>query len=298
MKILVVGAGAVGGYYGGKLALAGAQVSVVCRSDYQVVLESGYHIESPLGDFDFKPHAVYPDVMAAFGTIFDVIMITTKVLPGSHLMEMIAPLLSSRTAIMLLQNGIHIEAPYVAAFSNHSLISALAFVCLTRTRPGVIFHQGYGRLVLGKYPEGQLDIADDLGALFVKAGVKCQVTTEIRKARWRKLVWNAPFNPLSVMYQKTTAELLEDPDIRYKIEEIMKEVVMLARLDGCELDDDVIRQNIEDTQKMAPYKPSMLVDYEHKRPMEIDAILGHAVEFARQKKVAVPYMELLLSFFV
>ena len=286
MKILVVGAGAVGGYYGGQLALAGAQVSVVCRSDYQAVLEAGYHIESPLGDFDFKPHAVYPDVISAFGTIFDVIMITTKVLPGSHLMATIAPILSSRTAIMLLQNGIHIEAPYLEAFPTCSLISALAFVCLTRTRPGVIFHQGYGRLVLGKYPEGQVDIADELGDLFIKAGVKCQVTTEIRKARWRKLVWNAPFNPLSVMYQKTTAELLDDPDIRYKIEEIMKEVVMLARLDGCELDDDVIRQNIEDTQKMQETAPKNLLPKISQNKVECSCKIDFFLRRNRKKRVS------------
>jgi len=298
MKVLVVGAGAVGGYYGGKLASAGAEVSVVCRSDYDAVLENGYHIQSPLGDFEFKPFAVYPTVMAAFGQPFDVVMITTKVLPKSDILVTIAPLLSAKTAIMVLQNGIHIEAPYVEAFPRHHLISALAFVCLTRTSPGVISHQGYGRLVLGNYPSGSLGDADELGRLFNEAGLKCQVTEDIRTARWRKLVWNAPFNPLSVMYRSTTAELLADPDCRSKIVEIMKEVVMLARLDGCHLDDDVIRQNIEDTEKMAPYKPSMLIDYELKRPMEIDAILGNAVEFAKRKGAAVPYMELLLSFFV
>jgi len=278
--VLIVGAGAVGGFYGFQLARAGVDVSVVCRSEFEEVSRDGFTILSGGETSVFRPSAVFRSVDEAQVKRYDLVIVTTKVLPDLDVGALIAPVVSVDTVIMLLQNGIHIEQAVVDYFPTHVVLSALAFVCLTRTAPGRIVHQGYGRLVLGVYPHGISEWASRVCEWFVSAGLNCKVTDKVQCARWRKLIWNAPFNPLSVIYQKNTQQLLADASIRSEIEAIMQEVLTLAKLDGCDLPAEVIAQNINDTEKMAPYKPSMLIDFEEGRPMEIDAILGNAIAFA------------------
>jgi len=289
-KVLVIGTGAIGGFYGGKLAQAGAEVSVVCRSDFDVVKSRGIEVKSCLGDFHFTPKKTLRDV-DDYDEKADLILVATKVLPEISVVDLIKPALAAQTSIILLQNGIHIEKPIATAFSNHHLISGLAFVCVGKIAPGIIDHQDYGRLIIGDFPNGVSAKTAELILLWKKSGISCEASENILLERWRKLVWNAPFNPISVLFGGlNTKQILENSESRRLVENVMKEVCILAEIDGCKLPADIIEKNIELTEKMKPYETSMLLDFKAKRKMEVEAILGNAIRFAESKNVAVPYL--------
>lgn len=295
-KILVVGAGAIGGFYGGKLSQAGAGVSVVSRSDYEAVKAEGIHVTSILGDFRFVPEKVVRQV-GEYGESPDYILVGMKVVPDADTVELIKPVVAPGTVIVLIQNGVEIERPVARAFPDNEIISGLAFIGVSRVGPGRIHHQAYGKLTLGRYPAGGSEKAEKLAELLESSGVPCEVTADVVGARWQKLVWNAPFNPISVLGGGIdTRTMLESPESVRLIREVMKEVCLVAKATGHELPDSVIQQNIDGTIGMEkPYKTSMLLDFEAGRPVEVEAILGNAVRAAIREGVEVPHMESLYA---
>jgi 2-dehydropantoate 2-reductase len=294
-RILVVGTGAIGGFYGGKLAQAGANVTALCRSDYEIVKTKGIQVKSVYGDFHFAPERVIRD-LSEYGSIPDYILIALKVLPEINTANIVKDTVGPDTAIVLLQNGVGIEEPVVRAFPESEIISGLAFICVTRTSPGQIEHTDFGRLVIGRFPEGPSPKVERLANLFNDAGVPCEVTQDSVTARWRKLVWNAPFNPISVLGGGLdTQTMVESPESLKLVREVMEEVCRISEAVGHPLPDDVVQQNIDGTRKMAPYKTSMLVDFEAGRPMEIEAILGNALQIAKRHHVSAPHMQSLYA---
>ena len=292
-KILLVGTGAIGGYYGAKLSQSGAEISTLCRSDYSTVKEKGISVTSIQGDLHMTPAHVIKDA-AEYPDIPDFIIIATKVLPDINIPEIIQKAVHPHTALVLLQNGIDIETPVLKAFPKNEIISGLAFICVTRTAPGVIDHQDYGRLVIGTYPSGITDKVKLLHSLFTSAGVSCEIDQDIIAARWKKLVWNAPFNPISVLAGGAdTKAMLESKPTLNLVQHVMEEVLILAKATGHPLPEEIVKKNIDDTLVMTPYKTSMLNDYESRRPMEVEAILGNAVRIAHEHRISVPHIESL-----
>ncbi|MFA7230510.1 MAG: 2-dehydropantoate 2-reductase, partial [Victivallaceae bacterium] len=169
IKILIVGAGAVGSYYGGRLAQnLDTSVAVVCRSDYETVKQNGFDIKSIEGDFIFRPNGVFRSC-AEYSDSPDYIIITTKVLPEIDIVSNIRPAVKANTSIVLIQNGIDIEKHIAAAFPNNELISGIAYIGTGRDGAGKVRHQGGGRLRFGLYPEGHSEKLDILVELFKKA---------------------------------------------------------------------------------------------------------------------------------
>jgi 2-dehydropantoate 2-reductase len=294
-RILIVGTGAIGGFYGGKLAQAGARVAALCRSDYEIVKSKGIQVKSAYGDFHFTPDKVIRD-LSEYGSPPDYILVGLKVLPEIDTAEIIKPALGPDTAIILLQNGIEIEDPVAQAFPENEIISGLAFICATRTSPGHIEHTDFGRVVIGRFPEGPSARVKKLANLFNNGGVPCDVTEDAVTARWRKLVWNAPFNPISVLGGGAdTKTMVETSESLWLTRQIMNEVCKIAEAAGHPLPEEVVQENIEGTRRMASYKTSMLVDFESGRPMEVEAILGNGLRVARRHKVAAPHMESLYA---
>ncbi|MCP4050475.1 MAG: 2-dehydropantoate 2-reductase [bacterium] len=294
-EILIFGAGAIGAFYGAKLAQAGADVSTVCRSNFINVKENGFSIKSPLGDFIFKPKQVVNNIENYNGDP-DYIIVTTKVLPEINIPKIILPAVKPDTSIVLLQNGIKIEGPVLKAFPKNEIISGLAFVCLTQLSSGHITHHDYGKLAFGLFPEGVSTKTRLLCDLFRSVNITCELSDNIERTRWKKLVWNAPFNPVSVIGGGiNTKQMLDSEPSVELIRNVMKEVFILAEADNCNLNDKVIESNIDATLKMTPYKTSMLLDYENSKKMEVEAILGNAVRFADKKNIRVPYLKSLYA---
>jgi 2-dehydropantoate 2-reductase len=292
-KILIVGAGAIGSFYGALLARNGQQVSMVVRSDYDIVKTNGIHIESTLGRWNFKPHHVIKTA-ADYPEQADFIVLCTKVTNQIDRVELIRAAVNANTVIVLIQNGIDIEQTIAQAFPNNLLISGLAFTCITRIKPAHIEHIAYGRLAFGDYPHGISDQTTEFAAMFNDSGIESVTTKNIVAARWKKTVWNAAFNPISVLSNGLDTQTVLNTQESY-VRAIMSEVTMIAKAVGHPLRDDIVELNIDNTRTMPPYKTSMLIDFEHNRTMETEAILGNAVRAGQSAGVSTPYLSSLYA---
>ncbi len=293
-KILIIGTGAIGGFYGALLAKAGAEVSVVCRSDYPVVSAQGYRIISrDLGNWNFKPAQVVTRA-ADFQGAADYVILCSKLTADINRVELIRDAVSTHTVIVFIQNGVETEQEMRNAFPDNEVVSGLAFICCNRIEPGVINHLAYGKLTLGNLPQSVSDKTHHLAGLFNESGIVCTTMDDIVTGRWIKCVWNAPFNPLSVLSGGlATQDILRTQETF--IRDIMQEVCLLAAACGHPLPDDIIDTNIENTYSMPPYKTSMLLDFEQGRPMETEAILGNSVRAAERESLACPNLQALYA---
>lgn len=290
-RILIVGAGAIGSLYGAALHRAGAQVSVVCRSEFDVVRDQGLRISSPLGELSFRPEQVFAQA-ADCTEPPDYLILCTKVLNGVDRAALIRPAVGPRTVIVLIQNGIGIEADVAQAFPEHTVISVLAFVCVSRVAPGVFEHQAFGALTMGDYPRGAGAPTRQLAELFKQGGIPVNVSEQIETERWRKTVWNAAFNPLSVLAGGAdTSVLLGTPEGEALVRALMAEVCATAAAAGHELPPEQIAQFIANTKAMPPYRNSMALDWLAGHALELDAILGHLLAVARERGVPVPHLQ-------
>jgi len=296
MNVLIVGAGAVGALFGSALARQGAQVSVVCRSDYDAVSRDGYDIRSPVfGDHRFLPAHVYRNV-ADCREPPDYLLLTSKVLEEVDRAALIRPAVGPRTVIVLIQNGVDIEPPIAAAFPDNELLSSLAFVAVGRGAPGQVNHLSLGSLIMGRYPSGVTPAAQALAAAFEAGKVPCKLTENVIGARWQKAVWNAVFNPISILggVLDTNAMLRTVAEVAFA-RSAMQEVCDVAQAAGHPQSPNLIEQMLATTRAMPAYKSSMALDYENGRPMEIEAILGNTVRAARKVGVATPNLDAIYA---
>jgi 2-dehydropantoate 2-reductase len=296
MNVLIVGAGAVGALFGSALARQGARVAVVCRSDYDVVSREGYDIRSPVfGDHRFRPDRVYREV-AECREPPDYLLLTSKVLESVDRAALIRPAVGRRTAIVLIQNGVDIEAPIAAAFPENELLSSLAFVAVGRSAPGRVNHLSLGSLILGRYPSGVTPAAQSLAAAFEAGKVPCKLTENVVGARWQKAVWNAVFNPISILggVLDTEAMLRTEAEVAF-VRRAMQEVCDVAQAAGHPQSSTLIEQMLATTRAMPAYKTSMALDYENGRPMEIEAILGNTVRAGRKLGVKTPNLDAIYA---
>jgi 2-dehydropantoate 2-reductase len=291
-SLLILGAGAIGAFFGSALARQGMRVSAVCRSDYAAVKQSGFDIRSPLlGDHCFEPHEVFRAAEQA-GREYDLVLLSTKVLEGVDRAELLKPVIGANTVIVLIQNGLDIEREVHTAFPRNELLSGVAFIAVSRAGAGRIHHQSAGSLTLGRYPEGLTPMAKDLAARFEASNVPCKLTQDIVQARWQKALWNATFNPISIMGSGLdTASILRTPEQRTWVRLAMTEIAGVAQAAGHPIAADMIDKLIEATLGMPAYKSSMALDFENGRPMEIEAIIGNVVRCAHHYQVPIPTLD-------
>lgn len=290
---LIIGAGAIGSFYGALLHKAGWQVSVLARSDASIVQQQGYEFTSPLGDISWQPHKVYSDTNAAKHT-FDYVLLCTKVLPQIDRVALLAPWVGPNTVIALIQNGIDIERPIAEAFPHNPLLSCIAFIAVTRVAPGKIVHKAFGHLKVGGFPSGNAQAAEPFTQALTAGGIKAEIAEDIVAERWLKCVWNTPFNPASVLANGAdTLQMLDAPGGEAFIRALMAEVVAVAAAEGYVLPAEVVEKNIQSTRAMPAYRNSMAIDYLHGRDTETAAILGNVVAIAQRHQLATPRLDTL-----
>ncbi len=295
-KVLIVGTGAIGGFYGALLAKSGADVSVVCRSDFEIVKQQSYNIKSDtLGQWSFIPSQVLQYAGDYQGQA-DYVILCTKITPEIDRIQLIKEAVSEKTCIVFIQNGVEVEQELIDAFPDNTIISGLAFICCNKINPGVIHHLAYGKLTLGNINNitNKTNNAPHLSALINQAGIKSNTSDAIISNRWLKCLWNAAFNPLSVLSDGlSTQDILNSQETWVRT--IMQEVCTVAAACGHPLADNCIDINIKNTYAMPPYKTSMLLDFENHRTMEIEAILGNTIRAAQREKTACPTLEALYA---
>jgi len=274
LRYAVIGTGAIGGYYGGKLAKAGKDVHFFFHSDYEFVKENGLKIDSIDGDFTLNPISAYKNTSDM--PVCDVVLVGLKSTNNGLLKKLLPPVLGEKTIVILIQNGLGLEAELQKDFPDLNIAGGLAFICSQKVGKGLIYHLDYGKLNLGSYSCSNPDLLEKVRADFVQAGVDASIL-ELHTARWKKLVWNIPYNGLSVILNTETNTMMAQPASRKLIHDLMLEVIHAANNCGCDINESFADEMLNMTDNMKPYSPSMKLDYNAKRPLEIEAIYSNPI---------------------
>ena len=279
-RIAIVGAGAIGGYYGAKLARAGGDVHFLLRSDLETVARDGIRVrERTEEEFTIQPVNCY-GITADIGPC-DLVLVALKATANNALPKLLAPLLDERTILLTFQNGLGNEEFLAKHFGASRVIGGLCFVCLNRTAAGLIEHYDVGRIALGEFEGGVQRRTAEIAQQFVAAGVNCTVVDNLQLERWRKLVWNIPFNGLAVSAGGiTTDRILRDARLREYALQLMHETIDAANRCGFALAPGEADVQMERTGPLGAYRPSTLIDFEAGRPLEVEAIWGEPLRRA------------------
>ena len=272
-KIAVIGAGAVGCYYGGLLARAGRDVRFLMRADLDAVKSSGLTIVTQ-GETVKLPKVKVYATTREIGPC-DLVIVALKATANAALEELLPPLLGPETVVLTLQNGLGNEEFISERWGAERTMGALCFVCLNRTAPGVIEHYDHGTLSIGEFRRPKSARAEAIASAFREAGIEASAVENLVTERWRKLLWNIPFNGLAIAAGgATVADVLADDDLRLLARQLMDEALDAARRLGHEIPDEFADWQIERSYRMGAYKPSSMIDWLARRPVEVEAIWG------------------------
>ena len=287
----IIGVGGVGGYYGGNLARIGKDVYFLFHSDYDYVKKHGLKVDSCDGNFVLPEVNAYgsPDGMPKC----DVVLVALKTVNEQLLKTLLPPLTDERTLVVLIQNGVGVEEDVQKMFPNLQLAAGLAFICSAKAGPGHINHQCYGSINIGNYSSRDKQKVHELIADLQQAGIQA-AEVEYHEARWKKAVWNMPFNGLTVALNTQTDKLLANPATEALVRDMMMEVVGASRaLDVNNVDEAFVEKMIAMTKVMTPYSPSMKLDYDFHRPMEIHYIYSRPIQIAADAGFRMPKLQML-----
>ncbi|MCF7669805.1 MAG: 2-dehydropantoate 2-reductase [Verrucomicrobia bacterium] len=306
-KIAIVGCGALGGFYGAKVAQTKPDVFCLLRSDYDAVRKNGIQVRSTQGDFTVHPRTARDP--AEIGPS-DLVVIGLKTTANHMFSNLITPLVKKETLILTLQNGLGNEEALADLFDPANILGGLCFVCLTRIAPGVITHTGHGKIVLGEYRRPPQPRTHMIADIFKQAGVECKITDNLEKAHWEKLVWNVPFNGLGVAGSAgfgsvdtgslqshsfhtiglTTEDIINDPRWFDLAGRLMREIITIARAKGLDVKFEIEDELIDRTRVMGPYKASTIIDYEHGRPIELQSLFMEPLRQAQTLGIHAPHL--------
>ncbi len=292
MKISIVGAGAVGTYYGAKLASAGSDLHFLMRGNLTEVRRNGIFVRGEGENFHVAKINCY-NATEEIGPC-DLVIIALKSTSNPDLLELVPPLLHEQTMLLTLQNGLGNEEFLAEHFGAKRVLGGLCFIAVDRHSRTEVERYDYGLIILGEFGRPAQPRTHQIAAEFARAGVKCSVTDDVALERWRKLIWNIPFNGLSIVAGGVdTATIVHDENLRQLTLDLMNEVIAAANKCGHALPNDAWREHMKRTDSMTGYKPSTLQDWETGKPLEIEAIWGEPVRRATIAGARMPWTEML-----
>jgi 2-dehydropantoate 2-reductase len=291
LRIAVVGSGAIGSYYGEKLAHGGSDVHFLMRGDLSEVREKGFYVHGIGENFRVAKVSCY-NLTKEIGPC-DLVLIAVKAISNADLVDLIPPLLHERTRLLTLQNGLGNEEFFAEHFGAERVLGGLCFICLSRVSRTEIERYDYGHIVIGQYGRKPSERTHAIASRFSACGIKCSVAEDLALERWRKLVWNIPFNGLSILAGGLdTAAILANEALYRVTLGLMNEVIDAANKCGHALESAAAFEQIKRTEKMSAYKPSTLLDWEAGKPLEIEAIWGEPLGRAAAAGVNTPRLEM------
>ena len=302
MRIAIVGAGALGAFYGALLQRGGADVRFLLGRHYEQVKQHGLQVRSCIGDFHL-PQVQAVNDPAALGEV-DLIFIGLKTTANDQYGRLVGPAAAQnpQAAILTAQNGLGNEERLAELFGAERIYGGLAFLCCNRRDDGTIHHLDYGELHVGCFKRPADGVLTEFARLLQAGGmgetdgagqVGCQVVDDLALARWKKLEWNVPFNGLSAALDLTCDKIMADADLRARSYRLMQEVQAAAAAHGHLIEDAFLQKMMDHTDKMAPYYTSMHLDRRQGRPMEIESIFGEPFRRGQGLGVPMPELELL-----
>jgi len=305
VRIVIAGAGAIGGYIGARLARAGADVVLFARGPHLHAMQTrGLRVRSEEGDFEVKPQVAGD--LAAIGPA-DVVFLGVKAHSLTALAPQLPRLFGPDTTVVSTQNGIpwwyfqnyggeldglrlervDPEGVIAAAIEARRIVGSLAYFATDIVEPGVIHHTEGNRISFGEPDGTKSERAKAIAGVLIGAGFRCPVTTRFRHEIWVKLLGNVAFNPISALTGGTLEELVRHPETNRLVRDLMVETELVAGKLGIELPIS-IDQRMAGAEKVGAHKTSMLQDYEAGRPMEIEAVVGAVVELGERLGMQMP----------
>jgi len=295
----IIGTGAIGGFYGVMLARAGFDVHFLLRSEFSAVAERGLQVNSAVhGPLTLNPAQAY--CAAADMPKCDWLLVGAKTTSNADLAPAIIEAAKPDAKVLLLQNGLDVEDSLRPLLPDSlHLLGGLCLICVHREGPGVVTHQALGAVNIGYHSGPAIDqvtrmaMVEEGAGLFRAAGIDSQAMPNLHQARWQKLVWNIPYNGLSVLLGAGTSALMADADSRALIQTLMAEVVQGAKSCGHDVPPGYADYLFMMTEKMPDYWPSMYHDFLHKRPLELEAIYARPLAAAKAAGCELPRIESL-----
>ena len=291
-RIAIIGSGAMGCYYGARMVQHGHNVKFLMRADLAHVRKQGLKIKSCAGDFALP-------VVQAFGSTSemgpcDLVFIALKTTANADLAKLLPPLLHPGTVIVTLQNGLGNEAHLASLHRADQVLGGVCFVCINRIAPGVIDHISDGDVALGEFVGGPRPRTEQISALLNACLIPSRVEPSLAVVRWKKLVWNIPFNGLAITGGGiTTSDILGNPALEARARVLADEAVAAAAALGHPLPEGWADYQISRTPPMGPYRPSSMIDFIGGRPVEVEAIWGEPVRQAQAAGARIPGMTAL-----
>jgi 2-dehydropantoate 2-reductase len=312
VKIAVLGAGAIGGFLGARLARAGVDIVLIARGPHlKAMKDSGLRVIEGGGDWTVRVEAT--DDFAAMQDA-DAVFVTLKAHSLPPVAERMAANLREDTAVVSAQNGIpwwyfqrhggdlegiHLQTvdpggEVARVIDPARVIGCVVYPATSLVSPGVVRHTEGERFSLGELDGSQSPRCVELSHALMTAGLKAPVQMKIRSELWLKLLGNAVFNPLSALTRATLGDMAQSPLVAEVVRAAMQEVDTVARRIGIEISVS-IDQRINGAARVGDHKTSMLQDLEAGRPMEIDALTGSVVELGDRLGIPVPHLRTLYS---
>lgn len=291
MRIAVVGAGAVGAYFGGRLAVAGNEVHLLARGEHLDALrQRGLQVRSPLGGIDHlrvpatdDPHGIGP---------VDVVLVTVKAQDLAGAANTTQLLIDDDTAVIGLQNGMEAEELLEDALGPERVMGGVAYIEAALAAPGVVEHRSrFARLVFGELDGRVSRRAERFVSACREAGIDAELTTRIKSELWRKWIFICAFSGMTALCRRPIGEIMADEDLVSIYRLLLHEMASLARAKGgVDLPDDIVEERLDFSRNgLAPeMRSSLLVDLSRGKPLELEALNGHAVRLGRRLGVPTP----------
>jgi len=295
MTIAVFGAGGVGAFFGGLLVRGGADVHFIARGTQLAALRSsGILIRSHrLGDVQVQPVHAESDT-SRIGPC-DIVLVCVKAHQTDQILDALAALVTEQTTLVTLQNGVESDEPLAARFGAARVVPGVVYLGATLEEPGVVSHVAAGTIAIGVRQGGDPSRLPGVVAALQQSGQPVTVVEDIQAERWRKLVWNASFNPVSAIAQRTIRDLVTIPTTRRLLIGLMREVVAVAVAQGIAIDPGIVEEQLSWTERAPGIRTSMMVDRSRGRGMETDALVGVVVRKGAEYGVPTPYSQSMLA---
>ena len=277
MRVAVMGAGAVGGYFGARLAAASNDVAFIARGPHLAAMrQQGLTLESPQGNLHIRD-ALFTDDLSQVGAV-DLVLFCVKSYDTDATAAKLLSLIGDRTIILSLQNGVDNADKIAQRWGQQRTLAGVVYIGSQLLQPGKIKHSSGGRIVFGEL-DGQVhETTQAVERLLSSARISCEVSGAIRNIQWRKLLWNAPFCAISCLTRTNVKEIVESDSLTKLALDCMKEVREAAQAQAIDLDPALFEETLNFSKSLGEFKPSMLQDLEAGKPLEYEAFNGIVVE--------------------
>jgi 2-dehydropantoate 2-reductase len=277
VRVAVMGAGAVGGYFGARLAAASNDVAFIARGPHLAAMRQlGLTLESPQGNLHIRD-ALFTDDLSQVGAV-DLVLFCVKSYGTDATAANLASLIGDRTIILSLQNGVDNADKIAQRWGHQRTLAGVVYIGSQLLQPGKIKHSSGGRIVFGEL-DGQVhETTQAVERLLSSARISCEVSRAIRNIQWRKLLWNAPFCAISCLTHSNVKEIVESDSLTKLALDCMAEVREAAKAQAIDLDPALFDETLNFSKSLGDFKPSMLQDLEAGKPLEYEAFNGIVVE--------------------